>query len=239
MKTKMLIVCGMFASMGASGEMVVTAPEAPFDMPAVRVWEAPERDFSIVDFGAAPGGETKNTEAFAKAIAACGEAGGGRVVVPPGEWLTGGIRLRSNVELHLSEGARVVFTDKAQDYVPAVPTSWEGVEVMNYQPLVYAYGCTNVAITGKGTLAPEMHLWRTWFDRPPAHMAFTAALYEWCSKVTPVAMRDALAMPGSNARPHLLQFNRCANIHLEGFSIRESPFWTIPLPQRKRISPLP
>ena len=229
MRTKMMMMCVSLAAAAAMGEVVVTAPEAPFEMPEIRVWEAPGRDFAITDFGAVADGKTKNTEAFAKAIAACSEAGGGRVVVPAGEWLTGGVRLKSNVELHLSEGAKVVFTDDPQDYMPAVATSWEGVEVMNDQPLVYAYGCTNVAVTGKGTLAPQMHVWRTWFQRPPAHMAFTAALYEWCSKVAPLAERDALAMPGSNARPHLLQFNRCANIHLADFAIREAPFWTIHL----------
>ena len=60
-------------------------------------------------------------------------------------------------------------------------------------------------------------------------MAFTAELYEWCSKVAPMEKRDALAMRGSNARPHLIQFNRCANICLRDFTIREAPFWTIHL----------
>lgn len=229
MSQKILLLSAVLVSLSGMGEIIVTAPEAPFDMPEIRVWEAPDREFSLPVYGGEEGGTVKNTEAFAKAIAACSEAGGGRVVVPPGNWLTGGIRLRSNVELHLAEGARVVFTDDPRDYEPAVPTSWEGVEVMNYQPLVYAYGCTNVAITGKGTLAPKMHHWRTWFQRPPEHMAFTAELYEWCSKVAPMEKRDALAMRGSNARPHLIQFNRCANICLRDFTIREAPFWTIHL----------
>ncbi len=185
-------------------------------------WESP-----ITAYGAAPG--AKNTVAFASAIAAAAEAGGGRVVVPPGEWLTGPIHLKSNVELHLADGAKVVFTDDPADYEPAVPTTWEGVELLNYSPLVYAYGCTNVSITGSGMLAPRMGKWRTWFQRPPEHMAFTAALYDWGAKGVPLEERNALALPGSNARPHLIQFNRCSGILLEGFKIREAPFWTIHL----------
>lgn len=219
---------------GAWGAGVVearfaTADEAPFPMPPVPVWRAPDRAFPITDFGAVAGGEVKNTEAFARAIAACAEAGGGRVVVPEGEWLTGPIHLKSNVALMLADGSRVVFTDDPRDYTPAVPTTWEGVELLNYSPLVYACACTNVAIVGTGTLAPRMGLWRKWFQRPPAHKAFTERLYDWCSRVAPLAERDALALQGSNARPHLLQFNRCRNILLDGFRIRESPFWTIHL----------
>ena len=54
--------------------------KAPFDMPAINIPLFPQRDFVITDFGAKPGGETKNTEAIRKAIAACHESGGGRLV---------------------------------------------------------------------------------------------------------------------------------------------------------------
>lgn len=229
MKQELIGLLGIVTALGAAASDTVTAPEAPFAMPALQAWRAPAgADFPITTYGAAPG--AKCTSAFASAIASAAAApGGGRVIVPDGEWLTGPIHLKSNVELHLADNARIVFTDDPHDYTPAVPVSWEGVEVLNYSPLVYAYGCNNVAITGKGTLAPNMGLWRKWFQRPPAHMAFTAALYDWCSRVTPLETRDALAMRGSNARPHLIHFNRSSNILLEDFKIRESPFWTIHL----------
>lgn len=105
--------------------------------------------FSIVDYGAVKGGETVNTEAIAKAIAACNKAGGGRVVIPEGEWLTGPIHFQSNVNLHLEENAILRFTDNPSDYLPAVMTSWEGMECYNYSPLLYAMDCENIAITGK------------------------------------------------------------------------------------------
>jgi polygalacturonase len=219
---KNFVVCCLAALLAACGEgavATVSAPEAPFPMPEIPVWVSTGRDFPLNDFG----GD------FNKAIEAAAAVGGGRVVVPAGEWPTGAISLKSNVELHLEKDAKVVFSDDPKDYLPAVHTSWEGVELLNYSPLVYAYGCTNVAITGGGTFAPKMDLWRKWFARPPEHMAFTAKLYDWCSRVAPLSERDAIKLPGSNARPHLLQFNRCRNVNLDGFRIRESPFWTIHL----------
>jgi len=163
-------------------------------------------------------------------IDAVAAKGGGRVVVSAGEHFSDGpIRLRSNVELHLEDGAKLVFSDDPAKYLPAVPTSWEGVECLNYSPLVYAYGCTNVAITGKGTIAPKMKFWRKWFGREAGHRAATRKLYDWCSFLAPVEERDLTKLPESNVRPHLIQFNRCKDVRLEGFRIRESPFWTIHL----------
>ena len=164
-------------------------------------------------------------------IDAVAEKGGGRVTVPAGEYFSDGpIRLKSNVELHLEDGAKIVFSDDPAKYLPAVPTSWEGVECLNYSPLVYAYGCTNVAITGKGTFAPKMNFWRTWFGHNGNGLrAATRKLYDWCSFNAPLEERDLTKLPGSNVRPHLMQFNRCRNVRLEGFKIRESPFWTIHL----------
>jgi rhamnogalacturonyl hydrolase YesR len=111
-----------------------------------------DRDFTITDFGAVADGKTDSTTAIAKAIAACHAAGGGRVVVPKGEFLTGAIHLKSNVNLHVSEGATLRFNPDPARYLPVVFTRWEGIECMNYSPLIYAFEQENVAVTGKGTL---------------------------------------------------------------------------------------
>lgn len=214
----------LFASARAE---TIAFPDAPFAMPAIAVPQFAARDFSIVDFGAKEG--VKATETFAKAMAACEAAGGGRVVVPKGTWLTGAVHFRNNCNLHLADGATLEFTDAPADYLPVVHTSWEGVECLNYSPLLYAYGVTNVAITGKGTIAPRMDFWKTWFKRLPEHMKATEMLYHWCSTNAVMSARDLTAIKGSNVRPHLIQFNRCENVLLDGFRIRESPFWTIHL----------
>ncbi len=215
--------------------------EAPFQMSVIKEPVFPAREFPITKYGAKVLTEAqvkalsasqenalakKNGKAIAKAIKACNKAGGGRVVIPAGAWVTGPVHLMSNVDLHLSEGAVLSFTDNSEAYLPAVQTSWEGMECMNYSPLVYAYGCENVAISGKGTLKPQMDLWRKWFARPKAHMEASRRLYTMASTDVPVKERQ-MAVGENHFRPQLIQFNRCKNISLQDFSIRESPFWTI------------
>lgn len=200
--------------------------QAPFPMPPLRVYRFPMQDFPITRYGAKTGDGHNNTDAIAQAIQACHEAGGGRVVIPKGEWWTGPIHFRSGVNLHLEEGAVVRFVDAPNAYLPAVKTSWEGLECFNYSPLVYAYECENIAITGKGTLQPKMDHWKTWFIRPASHMDALKQLYTQAATNVPVEARQ-MAVEGANLRPHLIHFNRCRNVLLEDFSIRESPFWTI------------
>src|SRR3546814_12829524 len=106
----------------------------------------------ITDYGARKDIDFDCSEAFAAAINACNEAGGGRVVVPGGKFRTGPIHLKSNVNLHLADSAEVLFSTDPDDYLPVVYTRFEGVEIMNYSPLIYAYDQENIAINGKGIL---------------------------------------------------------------------------------------
>jgi len=220
------IVCCSILSASAETRLI-RVDGAPFPMPAIPVAVFPARDFPITDYGAKPDGSSC-TEAFRRAMAACAAAGGGRVVVPKGTWLSGAIHFKSNCELHFEDGAVLEFTDDPADY-PRVHTTWEGVECLSHSPLLFAYEVENVAITGKGLLRPRMALWRDWYARPPAHMKATELLYHWCSTNAPMAVRDVTAIAGANVRPHLIQFNRAKNVLLDGFRIYESPFWMIHL----------
>ncbi len=227
----MLLAGGFLSSLRAGSDLVrheEIRVEAPFSMPAIRIPVFPDRDFIITDFGAQEGGTLKATEAIRAAIDACHAAGGGRVVVPAGTWLTGAVHLRSNVNLHLAENAVLSFSDDPQDYLPAVQSSWEGWECFNYSPLVYAFRCENIAITGKGKLEPRMGTWKKWSSRPPAHMEALKRLYTQGSTGVPVEQRQ-MAEGENNLRPHLIQFNRCTNVLIEDVTIRNSPFWTIHL----------
>src|SRR5437879_6834465 len=112
----------------------------------------PAHDFPISKFGAVGNGKADCTEAFAKAIDACSKAGGGRVVVPAGEFLTGAIHLKSNVNLHVTKGATIKFDRDPKKYLPNVFTRWEGMELMSYSPFIYAFEQTNIAITGEGII---------------------------------------------------------------------------------------
>ena len=111
-----------------------TAPEwaqLPEILARIRAPVFPARDFVITAFGAAAGGKSDCSEAISKAIATCVKAGGGRVVVPGGEFMTGPIHLRSKVELHLERGAVLRFTTDARAYLPAVLTRFEGMGCYN------------------------------------------------------------------------------------------------------------
>ena len=123
----------------------------------------PRRDFVITNFGAVADGRTDCTAAIGRAIDVCARAGGGRVVVPAGEFLTGAIHLQSKVNLHLDPGATLKFSTDPQAYLPAVFTRFESVECYNYSPFIYAFGQKDVAVTGEGTLdgqATDENWWR-------------------------------------------------------------------------------
>lgn len=200
---------------------------APFEMPDIQV-----PDFSrckrllITDFGANLTNKEKTTQAIASAISKANEIGGGVVVIPSGEWLTGKIHLKSNVNLHLEKGAVLLFSEDPADYLPAVHSSWEGMECYNYSPLIYAYQCKNIAITGEGEIKAKMDVWKKWFARPKAHMESIKRLYNLAWNRTPVESRQ-MVDDTSHLRPQFIQFNRSENILLEGISITNSPFWTI------------
>jgi polygalacturonase len=124
----------------------------------------PDRTFDVLRFGAKGDGATDCRAAFARAIEECGRSGGGTVLIPSGTFLTNGpIHLTSNVNLHVAEGAKVLFGVNPEDYLPAVLTRWEGVRCYNYSPLIYCYRQKNVAITGRGVLDGQTRLfWSKW-----------------------------------------------------------------------------
>lgn len=163
-------------------------------------------------------------------IDAASTSGGGRVTVSPGEWLTRSIRLRSNVELHLSDGATLVFRDEAEACLPVVRTSYSAIEYYGLSPLIYAFGATNVSITGSGTIAPRMALWREWFLRDtPVVFESQRLLYEWGENDAPVEKRRFADPSAARIRPCCVEFERCENVRLEGFCIRDSPLWCVHL----------
>lgn len=216
-----------FAHRVGTVQMRQTQVDAPFAMPAVT---SPDFDacpsFPITDHGASQQDQQRTQAAIAAAIEQAHNAGGGTVVVPAGIWPTGPVHLLSNVNLHLAEGAVLLFSDDPADYLPAVQTSWEGIECFNYSPLIYAFEAQNVAITGAGTLQAKLDRWSEWYARPPAHMQALVDLYTMARTGTPVVQRQ-MAVGDNNLRPHFIQFNRCERVLVEGVSIEGSPFWTI------------
>lgn len=181
-------------------------------------------DCDVTKYGGVGDGTTDNTSAFAQAIAACSKAGGGRVVVPAGTFFTGPIVLVSNINLYVSAGATIKFTTDPAKYLPAVKVSWEGSLMYNYQPLIYANGATNVAITGPGTIDGNASNsdWYTWKAKGATDQA---NLRTQNANNVPVASRIYGA--GHYLRPGLIEFYNCTNILFDGFTAQNSPFWTI------------
>ena len=106
--------------------------------------------------------DARNFGNINRAIAHASENGGGKVIVPEGEWLSGQIHLKSNIELHFEKGARVIFSTTPEDYLPVVLTMYEGMRCYNYSPLIYGNGIQNVAITGEGILDGNGAKWWKW-----------------------------------------------------------------------------
>jgi polygalacturonase len=180
----------------------------------------PPRNFDVTKFGAVADGKTTNTTAFRDAIAACVKAGGGRVVVPAGKYLTGPIHLLSGVNLHVEEGAEIIFSDNPEDYLPVVFVRVGGIELYNYSPLIYARDCTNIAVTGKGKLNGNARRWWEWARRE------TRTGFEMGAKGVPVEQR-IFGKPEHAIRPSFLSFVSSTNILLEDFTIGSGPNWTI------------
>ncbi|PXA86252.1 polygalacturonase [Caulobacter sp. D4A] len=202
-------------------------PTAPFDMPSIGVPDfSGAKRFLITDFGADQGDQGKTSAAIAAAITAANAADAGVVVIPEGTWPTGKVHLKSNVALHLAKGATLLFSEKPADYLPAVQTTWEGLECWNYSPLVYAFDCENVAITGPGKLKAKLDVWKVWYARPKPHMDALVALYHKAARGEPVSERQ-MAAGEANLRPQFIQFNRCRHVLVEDVSIEDSPFWVI------------
>jgi polygalacturonase len=195
----------------------------------------PDRAFEVSRYGAAEGGKTDCTEAFGRAIDECSRAGGGRVVVPAGVFLTGAIHLKSNVNLHLAAGSVVRFSRDERQYLPLVFTRWEGVECMNYSPFIYAYRQENIAITGSGTLDGQADCahWWPWKGKTdcgyrkgdPSQAAARAKLGEMGDEDVPVEKR--VFGPGAYLRPMFIESYLCRNVLIEGVTIHNSPMYEV------------
>jgi polygalacturonase len=135
------------------------------------------------------------------------------------------------VDLHLAAGATLRFSADPAAYLPVVFTRWEGVECMNFMPLIYAWEQTDIAVTGPGTLdgsaAPDR--WWDWArhdsGRTPASAADSRALDAQAAAGVPVAERRFGG--GHHLRPNFIQPYRCRNVLIEGVSIVRSPMWEI------------
>ena len=219
-------------------EEAITGLEGWDIMPVVLEYiiapEFPDKDFSILDYGAIGDGITDSNKAFIDAITACSDAGGGRVVVPAGEYISNGpIHLKSNINLHLESGAVLSFGSNLEDYVVGdesvgggTLTRWEGTRCYNYLPMIYAYQKENIAITGTGTIHgnPDGSIRKLRDNQGKAK----ATIREMGRNLVPVEDRIFVGgIDGSYLRPGFIQLYECKNILVEDIFLREPVMWTL------------
>lgn len=228
-----ILVFGFTSCDGQQGHPDIEAGWAKMDeiLKHIQAPVFPDRDFDILDYGAMQGDTC--TEAFRKAIEACNKSGGGRVVVPKGDYISGAIHLLSHVELHLEEGATIRFSTDPGDFLPVVRTRFEGCELYNYSPLVYAYQQENIAITGQGVLDGQasMDNWWAWklpktaTDSTQREPNSNPRLLKMMAEG--VSVKERIFGEGFYLRPSFIQPYDSKNILIEGVTIRRPPMWMI------------
>jgi len=236
----------------ASQEYDYLYANLPFDMPAVKRPVFQANQLSICEFGGAGDGATLNTAAFAKAMKALSEKGGGTLNVPFGVWLTGPIEFRSNINLHLERGALIIFTPDFDAY-PLVKTIFEGAETYRCQSPISGRNLENIAITGEGVINGSGDVWR-----PLKKMKVTDSQWNslvksgglvsnsdyWFPTVKSLRGYNLMTNPSWNVpnremaeaqwdsikdflRPVMVNFIQCKNVLLDGILFENSPCWTL------------
>ena len=225
--------------------------DLPFEMEQVQRPQIPEREVNIVDFGGVGDGVTLNSDAFAKAIDALSQQGGGKVVVPTGIWLTGPITMKDNIELHIKPDAVLLFsTDR--DLYPIVETVFEGLDTKRCISPINAVGAKNIAITGGGTIDGNGDSWRQVKKSKIAPSQWKALLksggftnekgdlwYPDSTSYRGAGVSDAFNVPQgltteaewesvkTYLRPVMISFKDCENVLLEDCLFQNSPCWNI------------
>ena len=220
----------------------------PFAMPEVKAPVFPDTRVNVKDFGADPRGIQLSTDAFAKAIDALTQKGGGHLIVPAGIWLTGPIELKSNIDLHLEMGAVIQFAADENLY-PLIDTSFEGLDTRRCKSPLSAYGATNIAVTGQGAIDGNGPYWR-----PVKKSKVSESHWKKLLDSGGIELRKGYWVPsegyakgeqGANMnvpnaktdeewnsikrflRPVMVSLVKCKNVLLQGVIFQNSPAWNI------------
>lgn len=221
----------------------------PFEMPVLDRPTFPANNFSIADYGGVPDGATLNTEAFAKAMQALSQKGGGTLTVPSGIWYTGPIVFQSNINLHLEKGALILFSSNF-DLYPLVHTVFEGLDTRRCQSPISGRNLKNIAITGEGSINGSGDAWR-----PLKKSKVTDSHWQRVIKSGGVVKDGNYWFPSKGSlkgndmsdmnvpqgdlsdeewksvkdflRPVMVSFIECENVLLEGVLFENSPSWNI------------
>ena len=174
----------------------------------------PSRTFALA--GARGDGDGDDTLALQRAIDGCHASGGGHVVIPRGVFLTGALRMRSRVDLNLSAGATLLFSEDSGRF-PPVRTRYEGLECVNRSPMLYAWEETDLAVTGSGTLdASRTAAWNRGSDREGVLEPMVARGLAPDERVVVGRLRTAM-----------VETIGCARVLIQDVTLAGAPFWQL------------
>lgn len=162
---------------------------------------AAAKEYNISSFGAVGDGLTMNTLAIQKTIDAAHNGGGGKVVIPSGEFLTGSIILKSGVELHLKRRATLLGSTKKSDYF----------RLNRWYALILADSARNISITGKGVI-----------DGQGKALALHVDSLFYVGEIDSSQYRFNEKRPGVDVRPQIIEFVNCFNVKIEDITLRNS-----------------
>ena len=184
----------------------------------------PHKKIKVICPDSASNQKGHSRQLIQRAIDSCSLAGGGHVIISKGiYYLKGNLVLKSDVNLHLEKDAYLLFSGKADDFLPEVWTRWEGTELYGHSPMIYAKHATNIAITGQGTIDAQGG--REFASWSQIEVSDRNRLRKMGEKLIPVTER--IFGKGTILRPSCIQFMGCSRILVEGITIKNSPFWTI------------
>lgn len=160
------------------------------------------------DFGAKGDGKTLDTKALQETINQCHKAGGGKVYLHSGCFISGSLYLKSNVSLYLEAGTILKGSDNLDDFesIPSKYTSWTS-ELVTHKKFIYAVDQKNISVYGKGIIDINGS---QWLNIPRGNPSFSV-------------------------KPRGLLFQGCENIHISGISLYNAPTWMLLLQSSKNI----
>lgn len=189
--------------------------------------------------GADISGKKLNTALINKTINKLNAKGGGTLFFPAGTYLTGAIKMKSNITIELEAGATLLFSDNFDDYLPFVEMRHEGIMMKSFSPLIYAVDAENITIKGEGKLDGQGKKWWTEFFRVMVDLKDNGVrdinkyqlMWDKANDVKALYAETnedyVSSMQRRFFRPPFIQPVRCKNVRIEGVTIVNSPFWTV------------
>ncbi len=174
----------------------------------------------------------KCTEAIQGAIEKASKNGGGTIFFPAGEYLTGALKLKSNITIHLDSGALLKFSENFDDYLPYVEMRYEGIVMQSFSPLFYAKDVENITIKGRGVIDGQGKAWwnevyRIETAKTPIPQTKYQTMWAEQNKGIVYSPYYQRTIDKKFFRPSFFQAYNCKNILIEGVTFQNSPFWTI------------